>query len=352
MSEPICFPRIILNAPGALLELPSLLSQLGYRSPMILCGSSPAELQHSNSLAQQLDLFRIRHALFNDIQEEPEEFEVHKNIRRFFSGGEQMIPDAFDVIVAIGNGELMQLARQVSKKCGQIPLITAPVTLDLQHASAVTEARPASSPIAIIHDSHLITQTPLLQQLNCTADTLLKALDYLISDQRSLFNDQQIYTVIRLLHRNLNLLISQPAKPEAQTALQLAATLAGTVSSGTGSGPLRQTNRAICTCHQLPRNTVFPELLSLGISTAVRTRPEALLECARALNLADKETPEQMASEQLANTLEQLTQQFRLPDLTYFGITPDKLNAQLAAMNDHPSRISELFQRLLGNATG
>ena len=352
MSEPICFPRIILNAPGALLELPTLLSQLGYRSPMILSGSSPAELQHTNNLVQQLELFRIRHALFSDIPEEPEVSEINKNIRRFFTGGDQMIPDAFDVIVAIGNGELMQLAKQVSKECGQIPLITAPVTLDLQHASASTEAGPASSPIAIIHDSHLITQTPLFQQLNCTADTLLRALDYLSSEQRSLFNDQQVYTMIRLLHSNLGQLISQPAESEAQSALQLAATLAGTVSSGTGTGPLRQTNRSICTYHQLPRNTVFPELLSLGISSAANSHPEAFIDCARALHLADQSTTAQVAIERLSETLEQLAQQFRLPDLNYFGITQDQLGAQLSVMKDHPPRMYELFQTLSGNATG
>lgn len=344
MTEHLCFPRIIVNAPGALLELPALLAQLGYKSPMILSGHSPTELKSTTHLSQQLELFRVRHSVFDDIPEAPHASDITRNVRRFFSGGDQMIPNAFDVIVAIGNASLMTLAQAIGRECGEIPLITVPLTLDQQHASGA-EHQPASAPVAVIHDSHLLSQTPLLQQLNGAAATLLQTLDYLSAEQSSLFNEQQIYTVIRLLNSNLTTLIAQPSETEARAALQLAGNLAGTIASNSRNGALGMVNQAICTHHQLPLNTVLPEILSLGISTAAGVNPDRFSACARALPLNTVHRDDESAA--LQDRLQQLITLLRLPDMNYFGIPSAALEAQFAAMQGAPEPIRSIFNQLI-----
>ncbi len=371
MSERICFPRIILNDSGVLQEVPRILSLMGYRTPMILSGCSGSEKMNSLSLSRQLDIFRIKHRLFDDIPAEPQQSDIDKGVKRFFSGSDSLMPDTFDVIIALGSGSVIDLAKSISTYCSnnraqgyprsfsitgiQIPLIAIPTTFSydttlglLPKATGLTPMTASenhlSVPVAIIQDTDLISQTPQLQLIKSAARTLLKVIDYIAFGQPSPFRDQQHHSALMLLNTNLPLLIPEPDNSDVSQSLQLASMLPGSTASGNTTGPLEEIHRTLCDELALPRDTIFPELLTQGIEYAAHVNPKRFVNCAKALTITNQREPEK-STEMLAAELKHFVVSLRFPPLSCYGLNKQTVSDQVRSVAD------QLTQRNIASVT-
>lgn len=351
MLQRITLPRITQITQSACDDLPYLLSSSGFRVPLLITDRVTDELGLAAPFRQRLEQHQIMHDQYAGLEVETSMAEVMQGAHKVRAGCNDLYPDPFDCLVALGGNNVINAAKSISLIAANgaadtpadnpgLPIIAIPTTDSVAEITDHTSppdnghrlTRHSTTPVAILLDSELIANmTPLIGRATALS-TLSYAIEAFTSPNASLFSNQQALAALRLVHNNINTVISQPHQHEASKAMSLAARLAGVAFNATGGNLLFQISHQLSQTFDIEHAISRTMLLAPVIRQLSKTRPEPYAICAATLGLKHAEEKPADASRWLARRVTSLYKTAQLPKLPAFVSEKTVYMTQVDAM--------------------
>lgn len=182
---------ILIQENGGIRRIPSLLSQLNCRHPLLVCGRSFARTEAYQALCDA-----VAPAVFSAFSPNPELSQVKEGVEAFRAQG-------CDGIVAIGGGSAIDVAKSIKAFCQSaseapwlkepvsdtaVPLVALPTTAgtgsEATHFAVVYEngikysvAHPSLRPQAVVLDADFLRTLPPYQKACSMMDALCQAIE-------------------------------------------------------------------------------------------------------------------------------------------------------------------------------
>jgi len=353
MLQRITLPRITQITDSACDDLPYLLRRSGYRVPLLITDRVTAELGLAAPFRQRLEQHQIMHDQYAGLEAETSMAEVIQGAHKVRTGCNDLYPDPFDCLVALGGSNVINATKSISLVVANgtaglpannpgLPIIAIPTTdsvAEITHHTNLPDgghspAPHSTTPVAILLDSELIANmTPLIGRATALS-TLSYAIEAFTSPNASLFSNQQALAALRLLNTHLEAALTQSYQHDTSQAMSLAARLAGIAFNASGGQLLHAISHSLSQTFNIEHPISRALLLAPVIRLLAKRQPAPYAQCAQTLGLKHANDAPDKAAQWLARRVTALYKKAQLPGLPLFIEDKTDYLAQTGPMSE------------------
>lgn len=339
----------------------------GYKSVLLVTDETIFELKLHEKIINSLEEHGIGYTIFHKISTEP-------TIGIVDEGRNIAIECGADVVVALGGGSVLDSCKIIASGAkhphfsikhylhkfaiaegGSLPMINIPTTAGTGAectvgAVVMNDSGAKNSTviigldiISVILDSELLINAPKAITTWCAIDALSHGLEGLMADVNSDEEDvRKSKECVRLILKNLPILLEDPKNIEARQATLLAAHYGGNAINTQLAGYVHAFAHSIGALYHIPHGKAIAWCLVPIIESQEYIRYDKLADLAKYCDIANDEDPKEKASDKLIMALKHLLKKCDLEDGCNLIYTNDydKLTGMIDSdsVNYSPSR--------------
>lgn len=355
MSADILIPPIIKVGSGAFLEVPSILSRLNCRRPLIVTDAFILSQGLPAKLKAKIAESALECGIFSDTVPDPTTDVVDAGARVFLDGN-------YDSLISIGGGSPIDTAKAIGMlaanggsvrdyrvpnpipKAGP-PHIAIPTTAgtgsEVTRYTVITDPSKDEKmlisgisllPSAAIMDYELTMSMPPRLTADTGTDALTHAIEAYVSRKANTFTDTIALAAMKTIWTELPKAYHEPANREAREAMMQAATLAGIAFSNSSVALVHGMSRPIGAffhvAHGLSNAMLLPAVTSFSVHSAVGR----YAECARALGVTLSSDSDDQAVTKMVKAIFERNAELQVPSPKKYGLAEKRFFEAIPTM--------------------
>ncbi|WP_207061869.1 iron-containing alcohol dehydrogenase [Motiliproteus sp. SC1-56] len=343
MSNQIILPRILQVGEGASQELPTILTSLGCKRPLIITDKVMVELGYASALQDVLARHSMGTDVFDDTVPEPTAASIQAGVQKARAGD-------YDCVVALGGGSPIDSAKAIAILARHggtmrdykfprivnepgLPVIAIPTTAgtgsEVTRFTIITDETSdekmlcvgvAFMPVAALVDYSLTLSAPPRITADTGIDALTHAIEAYVSQKANPYSDSQALAAMRLIGPNLRQAFHDGRDKKAREAMMLGSTLAGVAFSNASVALVHGMSRPIGAAFHVPHGLSNAMLLPTVTAFSIPAAPARYADCARAMGVATAQDDTDTANRKLLDELNSLNDELQVPTPVQFGI--------------------------------
>ena len=348
-------PKLLHIGAGVSAGLASVLLEAGLRRPLIVADEFTSKFQGFHSLVKPLEQSGIPFGLFDGCVPNPTDTSI-------IAGARLLAQGAFDCLVAIGGGSVIDTAKGIALVAAagdqifnsdniprdillRIPIIAIPTTAgsgsEVTPFAVVTHMASRRKfsvgnygfiPYASLVDFELTMGMPKALTADCGMDCLSHAIESLSSKRSHPFAESLARNALFLVGKFLVAAFNDPTDRAAREAMMLASTQSAMASASTGVGLVHELSRPLSAYFHVPHGRanalLMPKVVNL-LSAANRARYRDIAHCVRA---AGSDPDQEDAAEWVVGWLERLNKELEIHGFEEQGINRESYFEAIPAM--------------------
>jgi alcohol dehydrogenase class IV len=356
MAANIAFPRYSRIGPGAINELPAVIDSLGLQRPLLVTDGYLTSTGVVDRVVALLQGAGLSPAVFDRTVPDPTTISLDDGVEAIrthnadsvigFGGGSPMDSAKALAVLASQGGPMRKFKAPHSYSGPALPIIAIPTTAgsgsEATQFTVISDSDndekmlcPGLSflPIAAIIDYELTMSMPARLTADTGVDALAHAVEAYVSRKANPVSDAMSLSAIRLISANLRRVYRDGSDRDAREAMMAAATQAGMAFSNSSvtlvHGMSRPIGAHFHVAHGLSNAMLFPAVTAYSVAGA----PSRYADCARAYGVADANTTDVIASQNMVDALGALCHDLEVPTPKSYGIdvgTWDRLTPLMA----------------------
>ena len=343
MAADILVPPIIKIGSGAFLEVPSIVSRLNGRRPLIVTDRFIVSQGLPGRLDRQLRDAGLEPGLFAETIPDPTDEIVNAGVRVYQEGHH-------DSLISIGGGSPIDTAKAIGMlvanggdardykaphpipKPGP-PHIAVPTTAgtgsEVTRFTIITDSERQEKmliagifllPSAAVVDYELTLSMPPRLTADTGTDALTHAIEAYVSRRANSFTDTIALAAMKTIWTELPKAYREPGNREARAAMMQAATLAGIAFSNSSVALVHGMSRPIGAffhvAHGLSNAMLLPAVTAYSVSAGM----ERYADCARSLGVSAPGDSNAQASAKLVRAIFDRNAELEVPSPKSYGI--------------------------------
>jgi alcohol dehydrogenase class IV len=346
MSADILIPPIIKIGSGAFLEVPSIVSRLNCRRPLIVTDRFIVGQGLPNKLAVRLREAGLESGLFSETVPDPTDQVVDAGVRAFKDGNH-------DSLISVGGGSPIDTAKAIGMLVANggtardykvpnpipnsgPPHIAIPTTAgtgsEVTRFTIITDSARDEKmlisgisllPSAAVVDYELTLSMPPRLTADTGTDALTHAIEAYVSRKANKFTDSIALAAMKTIWTELPRAYHEPQNREAREAMMQAATLAGIAFSNSSVALVHGMSRPIGAffhvAHGLSNAMLLPAVTAFSASAGT----QRYADCARALGITSPSDSDAQATTTLVRAIFERNAELQVPSPRKYGI-PEK----------------------------
>jgi alcohol dehydrogenase class IV len=355
MAALISLPRFAHIGAGAVGEIGSVVSQLGFQRPLLVTDSYLTEIGAADRLLAVLRAADTQPALFSGTVPDPTTASLDAALEAArahqpdcvigFGGGSPMDTAKALAVLATQGGRMRDYRAPRNYDGPALPIIAIPTTAgsgsEATQFTVITDSDtdekmlcPGRSflPIAAIVDFELTLSMPPRLTADTGVDALTHAIEAYVSRKASPFSDGLALAAIRTISAHLLRAYRNGDDRPAREAMMIAATQAGMAFSNSSVALVHGMSRPIGANFHVAHGLSNAMLLTAVTSFSISNAGQRYADCARAYGVADTHTSDAAAAKALVAALTALCDKLAVPTPRSYGIDEHEWNARIPLM--------------------
>jgi len=396
VSAPVAAPVVSVTLPQTLafgakasVGLPTVLTQLGLKKPLIVTDSFVAGSGMLTPILDALDAAGFSHQVFSKCVPDPTTSSVGAGLAAWRSAAEG---ERCDCCVGFGGGSSIDSAKAIALLAlapedakmrdfkvpnvppAGLPIVAIPTTAgtgsEVTRVTIITDDETNEKmlcmgfslmPRAAIVDYTLTLSMPFRLTADSGLDSLCHAMEAYVSKKANPFSDTHALAAMKAIPVNLRAVCSDLSNEAGREALMLAATHAGIAFSNASVTLIHGMSRPIGAHFHVPHGLSNAMLLPIVTEFSLPGAPARYAECARAMGFAASTDDDDLSGVKLLDGLRDLCAELRVPSPAVHGIDKGTYTGLLETMarqalasgspNNNPviptaEQIIELYKRV------
>ncbi len=296
-------PPSLYFGPGAIVQLPAVLAELGLGRPLVVTDARLAELGLASRIVDDLAAGGITAVAWPEAQVDPHDGHAHACAEALRAGGH-------DSVMALGGGSVVDLAKVAALlarhpgpihelygldavKAAGLPLIAVPTTAggggEVSSHAVLMHREPRKKevvsgpfvlPAATLVDPWLTLTLPWRETLHAALDGLIHAIEAFVARKANVFSDSWVRQALPRILSALPRLKADPADLAAREELSLGCLFSSLAMANASAGAIHALgyplNLHFGVPHGLANAIMAPSLLTV----TCQARPERCAELA------------------------------------------------------------------------
>jgi alcohol dehydrogenase class IV len=355
MRAEIQVPSILKIGGGSFAEASPLLQRLRCRRPLIVTDPFMMKGELPGRLRAEIQNVGLDCAIFHETQADPTTAIVAEGVRVFTEGGH-------DSLVSLGGGSPIDTAKAIGMLIGNGGRVrdfktpNAPPGAGPTHLAIPTTAGTGSEvtrfavitdvetdekmliagdrllPTAAIVDYELTLTMPARLTADTGTDSLTHAIEAYVSRRANPFSDALALAAMKTIWRELPISYREPENHRAREAMMSAATLAGLAFSNASVALVHGMSRPLGAHFHVPHGLSNAMLLPAVTSFSVDAAVSRYAECARAMGIAQADSADKSAVDQLVLSLYRRNSELSVPSPKQYGIDRERYFALIPTL--------------------
>ncbi|HEY4379957.1 MAG TPA: iron-containing alcohol dehydrogenase [Acidobacteriaceae bacterium] len=355
MTAEIQIPSIIKIGAGCFAEVPSVLTRLGCRRPLIVTDPFLMSRGLPETLRAQIEVAGIQCAIFSETVPDPTTEAVAKGVAAYVAG-------EHDSLVSLGGGSPIDTAKAIGMlvanggRARDYKVPHPPPKPGPQHVAIPTTAGTGSEvtrftvitdsetqekmliagstllPNAAIVDYELTLSMPARLTADTGTDSLTHAIEAYVSRKANAFSDTFALAAMKTIWTELPTAFHEPGNKSAREAMMLAATLAGLAFSNASVALVHGMSRPIGVHFHVPHGLSNAMLLPAVTAFSVPESPKRYADCARTMGIAEAQDSDEAAAQKLIEALYRRNEELQVPSPQKYGISEERYFSLISTM--------------------
>lgn len=355
MSTDILVPPMIKIGRGAFLEVPSVVSRLKCRRPLIVTDHFIVSQGLPEQLGRQLCEAGLEFGLFAETVPDPTDQVVDAGVRAYKDGNH-------DSVISIGGGSPIDTAKAIGMLAANggsardykvpnlipnpgPPHIAIPTTAgtgsEVSRYTIITDSARDEKmlisgvfllPSAAIVDYELTLSMPPRLTADTGTDALTHAIEAYVSRRANTFTDSIALAAMKTIWTELPKAYHEPGNREAREAMMQAATMAGIAFSNSSVALVHGMSRPIGAffhvAHGLSNAMLLPTVTAFSAGSAA----QRYADCARVLGMTTPNDSDTQATAKLVKAIFARNAELEVPSPRKYGIPEKKFFEAIPTM--------------------
>jgi len=355
MSIQLVSPRFVLVGGGAVREVADVLAKFGLYRPLIVTDPFMLASGLVLRLTEPLEAAGITADIFSDTIPEPTDTIVYAGVAVLnagdydcligFGGGSPI--DTAKAMAILAPGESGMRAFKVPHQADRaaLPVIAIPTTAgtgsEATRFTVITDAERDEKmliagmgclPLAAIVDYELTFSVPARVTADTGVDSLTHALEAFVSRRANPTSDALALSAMALIGKHLRTAYHAPGNAEAREAMMLGAMQAGMAFTNSSVALVHGMSRPIGAHFHVPHGMSNAMLLPAITRFGLESSPVRYAQAARQIGFAGSADGDDLACAKLAEGLEALNAELKVPTPRQHGIDAAAWEAKLPLM--------------------
>ena len=354
----IVIPEFVIG-PGSRYQVGTYIQNLGSKHVLLVTDKVVRECGHVESVEEKLSEYGIKYTLYDEISQNPRDYEVHK-------GAKLYIENLCDSIVAIGGGSVLDCAKGIAviaTNGGYIsdyegidmvsepipPMVCIPTTsgtsADVSQFAIITNTehkyKMALISKMLVPDVALIDSETLLtmpDELTAATgmDALTHAIESLVSTASCAFTDVHSFDAAEIIFNNLHPCLQDPFNMEYRSELMRASMEAGVAFSNASLGAVHAIAHSVGGFLNQPHGICNAVLLPYVVAYNFDSSPDKYIKLSKMIGFEGDMNDLTMGKEYLLNKIKSLNQSLGTnKTLKSMGVTFEIMDQlSIRALND------------------
>jgi alcohol dehydrogenase class IV len=355
MTAEIRIPSILKIGGGSFAEVAGLLLRLQCTRPLIVTDPFMMKSGLPERLQTQIRDAGLACEIFHETQADPTTAIVDEGVRIFLKGGH-------DSLVSLGGGSPIDTAKAIGMlatnggkvrnfKAPNAPPIACPphlvipttagtgsevtrftVITDVETEEKMLIAGDVLLPTAAVVDYELTLTMPPRLTADTGTDSLTHAIEAYVSRKANPFTDAFALAAMKTIWRDLPVSFHEPENRAAREAMMLAATQAGIAFSNASVALVHGMSRPLGVHFHVPHGLSNAMLLPAVTAFSAEAAIGRYADCARTMSIAQADSTDEVAVDQLIQSLYSRNAELKVPSPKQFGMDQERYFALIPTM--------------------
>ena len=356
MTVEIQIPSVLKLGAGSFAEVPSVLTRLGGKCPLIVTDAFLMSCGLPQKLQALIQESGIECGIFSDTVPDPTTDAVAIGVRAFVDG-------KHDSLVSLGGGSPIDTAKAIGMlvanggQARDYKVPNSPTRPGPLHIAIPTTAGTGSEvtrftvisdsetdekmliaggtllPTAAIVDYELTMTMPARLTADTGTDSLTHAIEAYVSRKANAFSDVFALTAMKTIWKELPKAFHEPGNVKAREAMMLAATQAGIAFSNASVALVHGMIRPIGVHFHVPHGLSNAMLLPAVTAFSIKAGTQRYAECARAMGIASAVEANDEAVDTLIAALYCRNEELQVPSPKKYGISEERYFSLIPVMS-------------------